>query len=320
MSAFPLRKRSRAWGRRQMYSFFSSLGTLLGHRLGTLMTVLVLGIAMALPLGLYIAVSNLRALDLQQDEWGAITVFMQIDASPDQVAALTGLIGDSQQASVRAISPEQGLEQFREASGFGQALDLFDENPLPWVLLVTPEPVPGLSLGEAVSGLEKWLQQQDGVELVQVDYKWLQRLAGLLNLGEALVSVLAAIFALAVIVVVANTIRLDVASRAEEIQVLSLVGASSGFIRQPFLYSGFWYGFLGAWLALGLFNLCLYYLRRPLETLLDAYGNHFVLQNFGFSDMLIVVFTGGLLGFSGAWISVQRYLRQIRQDGMLGRL
>ena len=102
-----------------------------------------------------------------------------------------------------------------------------------------------------------------------------------------------------------------------KIQVLSLVGAGNNFIRQPFLYTGFWYGLLGALLALLLFNLCLYYLRQPLEHLLDAYGNSFTVQNLGGTGIILVVTTGGLLGFFGAWVSVQRYLRQIRDHGML---
>lgn len=284
------------------------------------MTVLVLGIAMALPLGLYLAVSNLKTLDLQQDEWGAITVFLRTDAEEEQVLSLVEEVNEYLNAHARAISPELGMEQFRDASGFGQALDVLEENPFPWVLMVTPVPSEGQSLGEAVADLEQWLGEQDLVDMVQVDFKWLQRLAGLLRLGQALVSVLAAVFSLAVIVVVANTIRLDVASRAEEIQVLSLVGASNSFIRQPFLYSGFWYGFLGTWLALGLLNFCLYFLRQPLEQLLDAYGNNFVVQNLEASTVLLVVFGGGFLGFAGAWISVHRYLRQLGEKGMLGRL
>jgi cell division transport system permease protein len=320
VSILRLRKRSRAWGRRQLYSFFSSLGTLLNHRVGTLMTVLVLGIAMALPLGLYMAVSNLRALDLQQEEWGAITVFLRSEAVEEQAVSLARLINEDLQASAETISPEQGMEQFREASGFGQALEMFDDNPLPWVLLVTPGPTDGSDLEEAVADLEAWLQDRAEVELVQVDFKWLQRLSGLLRLGEALVSVLTAVFSVAVIVVVANTIRMDVASRSEEIQVLSLVGAGNSFIRQPFLYSGFWYGFLGAWVALALFNLCLYYLRHPLEQLLDAYGNRFVVQNLDGPAVFLIVFAGGLLGFLGAWLSVQRHFRQIRDNDMLGRL
>jgi len=303
-----------------LYSFFSSLGTLLQHRVGTLMTVLVLGIAMALPLGLYVTVKNLRALDLQQDEWGTITVFLQGDATEEQALPLVGLINQDLNASAQAVSPEQGMEEFRAASGIGQALDMFDDNPLPWVLLVMPEPAEGQELKELVAMLDAWLQDRPEVDLVQVDFKWLQRLAGLLEMGNALISVLTIMFSLAVVVVVANTIRMDVANRAEEIQVLSLVGAGNGFIRQPFLYSGLWYGLLGALLALLLFNLCLYYLRQPLELLLDAYGNIFVVQNLGGKGVILMLFTGGLLGFCGAWVSVQRYLREIREGGMLGRL
>ena len=314
-----MRRSSRAWGRRQLYSFFSSLGTLLQHRVGTLMTVLVLGIAMALPLGLYVTVKNLRAIDLQQEQWGTITVFLQGDTSEEQALSLVGLINQDLNAGAQAVSPEQGMEEFREASGIGQALDMFDDNPLPWVLLVTPEPAEGEELEGLVAMLDTWLQDRPEVDLVQVDFKWLQRLAGLLELGDALISVLTIIFSLAVVVVVANTIRMDVANRAEEIQVLSLVGAGNGFIRQPFLYSGLWYGLLGALLALLLFNLCLYYLRQPLELLLDAYGNVFVVQNLGGKGAILMLFAGGLLGFCGAWVSVQRYLREIREGGMLGR-
>lgn len=302
-----------------MYSLFSSLGTLMNQRLGTLMTVLVLGIAMALPLGLYVTVKNLRALDLQQDDWGTITVFLKEEINEDGARAFASVIELELQAGVETVSPEEGMEQFRAASGFGQALDLFEENPLPWVLQVTPGEAAGQELGDAVVELDNWLRARQEVETVQVDFKWLQRLAGLLELGEAFVLVLTILFAAAVIVIVSNTIRLDVASRAEEIQVLSLVGAGNGFIRQPFLYSGFWYGLLGASLSLLLFNLCLYYLRQPLERLLDAYGNTYTVQNIGLTGVLLIMLMGGLLGLFGAWVAVQRHLRQIRDHGMLGK-
>lgn len=314
-----IRRISRAWGRRQLYSFFSSLGTLWSHRLGTFMTVMVLGIAMALPLGLFVTVKNLGALDLQQEDWGTITVFLKTDVAEDFVLSFLKRINGKGNASAKAVSPGEGMDEFREASGFGQVLELFDENPLPWVLLVTPRPAPGEKLDEVVAGLAEWLRQQAEVDFVQVDHKWLQRLAGLLDLGNAFVTVLTFMFSLAVVVVVANTIRLDVAGRAEEIQVLSLVGAGNSFIRQPFLYSGFWYGLLGSLLALMLLNLSMYYLKHPLERLLESYGNAFSVKSLGVVDSLLVLLVGSFLGLSGAWLSVQRYLRHLRESGTLGR-
>jgi cell division transport system permease protein len=315
-----MRRRIRAWGRRQLYSFFSSLGTLLSHRVGTLMTVLVLGIAMALPLGLYVTVTNLRGLDLQQDEWGAITVFLSSNTTQRDALELARTIDERPDAAVTTVSPEEGIQQFREVSGFGQALDAFETNPLPWVLLVSPTVETDDDLQTVVHSLGTWLEARDHVDQVLVDHKWLQRLAGLLELGDAFVTVLTALFSMAVIVVVANTIRLDVAGRAEEILVLNLVGAGNSFIRQPFLYSGFWYGILGAIMALILLGLTIFYLQNPLEQLLDAYGNRFQISGLDGVEMVVLVLAGGVLGSLGAGLSVQRYLRLIRVQGTLGRL
>jgi len=276
------------------------------------MTVLVLGVAMVLPLGLYLAVNNLRGLDLNQDEWGAMTVFLDYDISEKGATELARMIDDRPDASAETVSPEQGMDEFRQASGFGQVLDLFDDNPLPWVLLVTPQPQDTEELGSVVAALTVWLQVHDAVDIVQVDHKWLQRLAGLLELAEAFVTVLSVMFSLAVFVVVANTIRLDVANRSEEIQVLSVVGASENFIRQPFLYTGFWYGLLGALFALVLLSISVLYLQQPTEDLLDAYGKSFAIQGLSISHAALVLLAGGTLGFLGAWISVQRFLRQLR--------
>ena len=319
MSARATRRRMRSWGRRQLYSFFSSLGALVSHRLGTLMTSLVLGIAVLLPLGLYVTVDNLRGLDLQRENWGTVTVFLQADVGAEEAMDLAALIGREHAATVTVVTPEQGLAEFQQASGFGQAMELFDENPLPWVLQVTVQSASAEAIEPAVRSISEWLGGQDVVDSVQVDFKWLQRLAGLLALGDAFVTVLTVLFSLAMVVVVANTIRLDVANRAHEIEVLHLVGASNGFVRQPFLYLGFWYGLLGALLALILLGLCMIYLAPPLERLLDAYGNTFAVRGLGAGGGLLVLLSGGLLGLLGAWVSVQRYLRQFRLPESRGK-
>lgn len=316
MSVQGSRRRLRAWGRQQLYSFFSSLGFLLSHRLGTLMTVLVLGIAMVLPLGLYVGVNNLHALDLKQEKWGTITAFLHVGVDEAGALVLARNLAEQHGAAAEAVSPARGMEEFREASGFGQALDMFEENPLPWVLHVTPPVAGEVGLEASVAVVAGWLEQQEQVDLIQVDYKWLKRLASLLDTGDALVTVLAVLLSLAVVVVVANTIRLDVSNRAGEIQVLNMVGAPDGFIRQPFLYSGLWYGLMGAVLALLLLHVSVFYLQIPLGRLLDAYGNTFEVRGLGASGTASVLLGGGVLGLLGSWAAVRRHLRQFRLEEM----
>lgn len=319
-----IRRRFRAWLRGHSYSFFSSLGALLHHRVGTLMTVLVLGIAILLPLGLWIALQNLDRLDLRRDEWSAITVFLQLgtgDADAREFAQRIERRADV--SSVSLVSPAQGMEEFTAASGFGQSLKLLDENPLPWVMMVNPAihegPLEAEQMRSRVGNLLEHLAAQELVESARFDYKWLQRLGRLLELGRAAVVVLSLLFGLAVAVVVANTIRLDVAARAEEIEILALVGAGNSFIRQPFLYSGFWYGLLGGVFAVALMWISLTYLGGPLDRLLDTYGQDFELAGLDPANVLLILLGSGLLGLLGALIAVQRYLRLLAVGGSLGR-
>jgi cell division transport system permease protein len=320
VKSLALNRRLRAWGRRHLYSFFSSLGTLLSHRFGTLMTVIVLGIAMVLPIGLLLTLENLRNLDLKQDQWGTLTVFMDMAVTEQQVRQFEQLLHEQGMAGVESISPQQGLEEFREASGFGSALDVLESNPLPWIVEVQPAWLEGQDMNAQAVALQQWLEQQDLVESVVADSKWLQRLAGLIRLGDAFVTVLAFMFSLAVLVVIANTIRLDVGNRAEEIEILSLVGAGPGFIRLPFLYTGFWYGVLGAFFALLLLELILLYLQAPLAGLMDAYGRNFDAQGLSIPQVFGMLLAGGTLGWIGALIAVQRYLRQLNREGLFHRI
>jgi cell division transport system permease protein len=315
-----VRRRIRAWSRRHSYSFFSSLGVLLQHRIGTLMTVLVLAIAMFLPLGLYTTLSNLEGMNLRQDEWSAVTVFFKSGTSQAEVRSVAEELETRMQPeNVVVISPAEGMLDFRKASGFGESLDMLEENPLPWVMQVSPRSGTTGEVEQRVQELMTYLQSLDSVELTQFDYKWLQRLGRMVELGRSVVTALALLFGLAVIVVVANTIRLDVASRAEEIEILALVGAGNAFVRQPFLYTGLWYGLMGGLLAIGLLAVTMLYLGRPLGLLLEAYGTSFELQGLGVYKLLWVLAGGGFLGWLGAGIAVQRYLRQLKVGGRLGR-
>lgn len=311
-------QRARALARRHSYSFFSSLGALLSHRLGTLMTVLVLGIAMLLPLGLHLALVNLDRIELEDEQWSALSAFMVDGADEPAVRALAAELEALETVrQVEVISPEQGLAEFQEASGFG-AVDLLGMNPLPWVLSIAP--TAGEGLEARVDALSRAIEGREIVDRVVYDRKWLERLGRLLELGRAAVTVLTLLFGVAVVVVVANTIRLDVAARAEEIEVLALVGAGPAFIRQPFLYSGFWYGLLGAVMAMVLVNLGLEYLERPLARLMASYGRNEPLVGLGLGQTLGLLLAGALLGLLGALLAVQRHLRLLKPGGDLGRV
>ena len=315
-----IRRKNRAWSRRHSYSFFSSLGVLLKHKIGTLMTVLVLGIAMFLPLGLYMTLTNLEGMNLRQDEWSAITVFFKSGTTQKEVSRVAAELDERlNPEAVVIISPAEGMADFRDASGFGESLDILEENPLPWVMQVSPQGGATEKVEANVGELIGYLQSVDSIEVTQFDYKWLQRLGRMMELGQAAVTVLMLLFGLAVVVVVANTIRLDVASHTEEIEILALVGAGNAFVRQPFLYTGLWYGLMGGLLAVLLLSLTMLYLGGPLGLLLETYGTVFSLRGLGFNNTLWVLLGGSLLGWLGAWVSVQRYLRRLKVGGRLGR-
>ena len=284
------------------------------------MTVLVLGIAMTLPLGLYITLTNLDGMNLHQDEWSAVSVFFKQGTKQAEVRRVANEIERQHQpGAIVVISPEEGMVDFRHASGFGESLDMLEENPLPWVLQISPQSGSTDEVEERVAQLTAFLQSIDSVEVTQFDYKWLQRLGRMMDLGEAGVIVLVLLFGLAVVVVIANTIRLDVASHAEEIEILALVGAGNAFVRQPFLYTGLWYGLMGALLAVLLLGLIMLYVGRPLGLLLETYGTVAALQGLGGYNTLWVLACGGLLGWLGALIAVQRHLRLLQIGGRLGR-
>jgi cell division transport system permease protein len=284
------------------------------------MTVLVLGIAMFLPLGLYMTVTNLEGMNLRQDEWSAVTVFFKSGTTgPEVLRVADELDKRLHPETVRVISPEQGLAEFRTASGFGESLDVLQENPLPWVMQVSPQPGSTEEMEGRVEELTGFLQTVESVEVTQFDYKWLQRLGRMMELVKAAVSVLVLLFGLAVVVVVANTIRLDVASHAEEIEILALVGAGNAFVRQPFLYTGLWYGLMGGILAVASVGLTMLYLGGPLGLLLETYGTAVDVHGLDAGKVFQVLAGGAFLGWMGAWISVQRYLRQLKVGGRLGR-
>jgi len=285
----------------------SSLKKLLAAPFSTVMTVAVIAIALLLPTALFVAMDNLSALSEGFGRFSRITLYLEDNLGERDSSALSEqLLARSDIAAVEYISPAQGAEEFARYSGLGDVLALLDDNPLPGVMLVTPADSVAQSstlLGE-LAGLE-------GVSLAQLDLQWIERLRLLLETAGRASAALMLVFALAVLLVIGNTIRLAIESRRAEIVVVKLVGGTDGYVARPFLYTGLWYGLAGgllAWLAL---TLLLWALYTPTRELLALYDSQHELRGLGVAGAAVLLAGSGLLGWLGAFISVRQHLSAI---------
>ena len=293
------------WFDHHVYSLVASLGRMLRKPWATALTIGVMAVAIALPVGLWAALANVQrfAGDVQQAR--QISVFLKPEIALDRARALADTLrGRADIAKVELRTPEQGLLELRNSSGLGEAISTLDGNPLPSLLVVTPS-------GDETL-LAESLQTLPEADVVQHDAGWRQRLDGWLRFGIRLAWVLAALLGFGALLVVGNTVRLDIQSRREEIGVLQLLGATDGFIRRPFLYLGGCYGLVAGALALALLTAADAALREPLAELARSYGSGFVLQGFNLQSALAIVFGAGVLGWLGAGLVTGHTLRQTR--------
>lgn len=292
-----------------MRVFLFSLNKLKQNPAGTLLTAIVIGVTLALPASLHMLVSNVSQLSYSWEGALQTSLYLKDGVTQERGVALSRELSERDSvARTHYISREEALEEFRKTSGFGQAIDLIDSNPLPAVITVTPKKS---QTKEQVSALVAELAKLPEVEQAKLDQKWLERLYAILDIVQRGVFVVAVLLGLAVIVTVGNTIRLDIQSRREEIEVMKLIGAPDSFIRRPFLYAGLWFGLSGGLVALLLVNIGLLVLSGPVRHLAGIYESNFSLAGLSF-EAAISVFTGGiLLGWLGALITVTRHLKRI---------
>ena len=300
----PPQSRLGSWFDHHVFSLVASAGRMLRKPWATALTVGVMAVALALPLGLWAALANVQRLAGEVQQARQISVFLKPEVAPQRATALAEqLRGRGDIAGVELRTPEQGLAELRD-SGLGEAIDSLDGNPLPSLLVVTP------AGDEAL--LAQSLQTLPDAELVQHDAGWRQRLDGWLRFGTRLALVLAGLLGLGALLVVGNTVRLDIQSRREEIAVLQLLGATDGFIRRPFLYLGACYGLAAGALALALLAATAAALRAPLSELAASYGSGFALHGFGVQQAGAILLGSALVGWLGAGFVTGHYLRQTR--------
>lgn len=283
----------------------------------SLMTWTVMGVALALPVALMLLLVSLQGVSAGWESSARVTVYMSLETSLEHTRGLVSDIdADSRVAGVELIPRDRALAEFRASSGLEDALDYLEGNPLPHTLVITPEE--DARSADGVAGLVTFVEGLKGVEQVQVDLGWLQRLNAMTELLARAVWALATLLAVAVVLVIGNTVRLSIESRRDEILVAKLVGGTDGFVRRPFLYTGTWFGLGGGVVAWVLLLLSSWWLNGPIEHLARLYRSDFSLSSLGVGGVFLLIIAAMLLGWLGAWVAVKRHLDDIEPGEIAG--
>lgn len=279
------------------------------NAVATLMMCCVMGVTLCLPGMLYVVVDNLNRLagDVQGD--AQISLFLQLDASEQQIAALEQqLLKHPSVANYRFIGKEQAWQELQSRADMADAAAKLEQNPLPDAFFVEPKTSAPFAIGQLQSEMQQW----PGIELAQVDASWIKRLYTLLELGKKAIVVLAALLGFALLAIVGNTIRLQILTQREEIEVSKLIGATNSFIRRPFLYAGALYGLCGGLVAWILLIIVISLFNHSIAELAELYASNFRLNLPVWQPMLSLLLGAAGLGWLGSYIAVNRSLAQFR--------
>jgi cell division transport system permease protein len=297
------------WFTRHVSTSIGSLGRLFRQPFASLMIILVIAVTLAIPAALNLVVKNAQAVSTGWDNALDFSIYLRQDLNESEAAGLARLIQQRADVeSVQLINASEALAEFKEQSGFGEALDQLSENPLPHTLVVRPSPA---NTSQSMILLQEELANLPESELVQVDTEWVQRFHAILDIVRQAIVIGAALLGIAIVVIIGNTIRLDIQNRREEIEVTKLIGASNAFVRRPFLWSGFWYGLFGGGLALGLVQYGLFLLEQPVARLAGLYQSGISVLALTLDESLAILGIGILLGLVGSWFAAARHMRRI---------
>ena len=292
-----------------LQSLLFSLSKIYESPATTIMTVAVIGITLSLPSGFYVFLKNIDAMSGDFRSTTQITLYLALKTDDTQAKGLRSQIENMQQVeSTEFISRQDALEAFRQSSGFGKSIDTLSSNPLPHTIIV--QPVKSLDTF-AVKNLLNALQANPEVDIAKLDTEWLERLYTILEIAQRSVAIITILFSFAVLLIIGNTIRLDIQNRYQEIIVTKLIGATNAFIRRPFLYGGLWYGLFGGITAWIIVELGFLAISGPLNQLQLLYQAELVFVTFTVQDFGILLLSSTLLGLSGSWVAVARHLNQI---------
>ena len=273
--------------------------------LNTLLALLVIGVALALPSAGYVALENLRELVGSSTGAPQISVFLHLDANQKDTAEIDTRLRGLSAGPWRFVPRDEALKRLQATSGMSEIVASLPKNPLPDAYVIEPRD----ASPEAMETLATQLRAWPKVAHVQLDSAWVRRLDAFLRIGKLSVSLLAALFAGALTASTFNTIRLQILAQAAEIEVARLIGATDAFVRRPYLYFGLLQGALGGLFAATLVALGLHLLAAPVGELVTLYGGSFVLRSISPPGVALLTAGGATLGWLGALLSLAIHLR-----------
>ena len=298
-----------AWLAHHYFSARMSLQKIIAEPWSCAMTAVVMGIALALPASLLLLVENVKNLSGRWEGHPQISVYVRQTASPAATLLVEGkLKAISGVKSVRYVSPEAGLETFKQYSGFGDALKWLDQNPLPAVYVIAPT---NYDVSE-MNALALQIRTFPEVDFVQLDLAWVKKLQQIMQMAERFILVLGSLLCLGALFTVGNTVRLAIENRREEMVVVKLMGATDAYVRRPLLYSGLWFGLMGGVMACLFVLVTMHLLSAPAQQLALLYQSAFKLMGLGWLSGLVLVLSSAFLGLTGAWLAIARHLTQIQ--------
>ncbi len=288
-----------------------SLKRLWFNPLSTWITLAAIAIALSLPTGLHLFLKNLQTLTDDKRQIPTISLFLKESVTAQQAKDRASLLTELNEVDkVIFESKDNALKKFGEITGFGDTLKTLDKNPLPHVLVVTPNLTLTGKMDETIKKLTQKLKSYPEVDSVQADIEWVQRLRAIILIAQRILMVVGSLLLLTVLLVVGNTIRLDIENRKEEIDVTRFIGATRAYIRRPFLFGGLWYGLFGGIISLVIVHFALMFLIPPINELSNLYGSHFTLSGLDFTMTFYILLISSFLGIIGAWLAVGQHLRK----------
>lgn len=300
----------KTWIEQHARAFVFSLGQIYMKPLGSILTMAVIGVSLSMPAGLYLLLNNASRVT---DNWGGsmqITLFLNYDLTQKEIGSLLDRLRQNKDiGNVKLIKPDQALQEFKQNSGFSEALSALDKNPLPAVVLLNPSKQV-IASGRTEPLLNE-LQNIKDVETAQFDRQWANRLSAFIAIFQRVIIILSTLLAFAVLLIIGNTIRLAIYNRRAEIEINKLFGATDAFIRRPFLYSGLLHGIGGSFMAWILLLFSIRLLETPVLKLAGLYASNFQLTSLEPRAVVVLLAIGGILGLLGSWLAVQRNFKAI---------